>query len=220
MNRIILPLDNKSWDESLEIMKATTGKVWGYKLRRQILDHGMSVLSYAKKYGNIMVDFKLFDIPSAMTESLIAHINAGADITTIHCSSRYVPDEKVDASKIAGVTILTSMTDKDFAVTYNCNPENLQNKVSQMSMFADHKKYGYIVCSAKDLKGFSVLGVKKICPGIRPSWYQVDDDQNRTTTPKEAIDNGADLLVIGRPLLNDDYIVEAIERTNDEINGV
>ena len=50
--------------------------------------------------------------------------------------------------------------------------------------------------------------------------YQAQDDQKRTATPSEAIRDGAHLLVIGRPLLNADNMVEAIVRTNEEIAGV
>lgn len=59
---------------------------------------------------------------------------------------------------------------------------------------------------------------KKICPGIRPLWYQENDDQERTMTPKEAKEAGADLFVIGRPLLNSEDIIEAINKTNEELN--
>ena len=77
----------------------------------------------------------------------------------------------------------------------------------------------YLVCSAQDLKLIHALDIKKICPGIRPRWYLQDDDQERTATPAEAIKNGADLLVIGRPLLKSDDIVGAVQRTNAEIEA-
>ena len=68
-----------------------------------------------------------------------------------------------------------------------------------------------------DLESIQTLNIKKICPGIRPSWYREDDDQHRTATPAAAIRQGADLLVIGRPLLGADDIAGAVERTNAEI---
>ena len=77
--------------------------------------------------------------------------------------------------------------------------------------------YEYLVCSAQDLEPIRAVGIKKICPGIRPRWYLRDDDQARTATPAEAVKNGADLLVIGRPILKSDDLVGAVQRTNAEI---
>ena len=68
-SRIILPLDHTPYDRAIEIMKKTSGLVWGYKLRRSILEEGLGVIGEVKKYGHVMLDFKLYDIPSAMTES-------------------------------------------------------------------------------------------------------------------------------------------------------
>jgi orotidine-5'-phosphate decarboxylase len=64
------------------------------------------------------------------------------------------------------------------------------------------------------------VSIKKICPGIRPDWYSQVDDQTRIATPASAVRSGADLLVIGRPILTADDIVAAVERTNDEIDSV
>jgi len=79
------------------------------------------------------------------------------------------------------------------------------------------KNYGYVVCSPKEVESLNKYSMKKICPGIRPDWYQEKDDQKRTMTPKEAVKAGADLLVIGRPILRSDNIIEALRRTNNEM---
>lgn len=215
-NRIILPLDNLSVEESIEIMELTQGLVWGYKLRRQIVLEGIEFVSKAKKFGNIMLDFKLYDIPSAMTESLALHFLAGADISTIHCTSCFVPPS--NGTGIAGVTILTSFLQGDFEDTYN--QKDIDDLVERMTEKASLRKYEYLVCSPLSLPVIKHINIKKICPGIRPHWYSEDDDQLRVSSPKYAIQNGADLLVIGRPILNQpspEKIVESINKTNDEI---
>jgi orotidine-5'-phosphate decarboxylase len=61
--------------------------------------------------------------------------------------------------------------------------------------------------------------IKKICPGVRPLWYAAGDDQTRTATPADAIRDGADLLVIGRPILRAADMVAALEQTNAEIEA-
>lgn len=214
-SRIILPLDHVKWDQARDIMRRTEGLVWGYKIRRSVLDRGLTVLPDIKRHGRVMLDFKLYDIPSAMTESLTLHLTAGADITTVHCTSGYNPvDHGLKKDHIAGVTILTSMGQEDFRRYYR--GESPQRMVVQMAAEAV-SRYAYLVCSATDLESIQTLDIKKICPGIRPSWYRRDDDQQRTAAPAAAIRQGADLLVIGRPLLGADDIAGAIERTNAEI---
>ncbi len=214
-SRIILPLDHFQWTQAREIMRRTEGLVWGYKIRRSVLDRGLGILADIKCYGRVMLDFKLYDIPSAMTESLKLHMAAGADITTVHCTSGYDPlAHGLPKDRIAGVTILTSMGQEDFRRYYR--GASLQQMVAQMAAEAV-SRYDYLVCSAMDLESIRTLDIKKICPGIRPSWYRQGDDQTRTATPAVAIGQGADLLVIGRPLLGADDIAVAIARTNAEI---
>jgi orotidine-5'-phosphate decarboxylase len=215
-SRIILPLDHVTWDQAREVMIRTKGQVWGYKIRRSILEHGLNILTEIKDYGRVMLDFKLYDIPSAMTESLSLHIAAGADITTVHCTSGYdPPTQGLTRDRIAGVTILTSMGHKEFKRYYK--GENLFQMVTRMAADAV-SRYEYLVCSAVDLQRIRNLAIKKICPGIRPLWYHQADDQERTATPAQAVANGADLLVIGRPILEAADIAEAVQRTNEEIS--
>ena len=214
-SKIILPLDNVPWEDAHRIMHQTKGLVWGYKIRRSVLERGLQVIGDIKIYGNVMLDFKLYDIPSAMTESLRLHLDAGADITTVHCTSGYKPEsEGLSRKHIAGVTILTSMDQDDYDRYYR--EGSLLKMVERMAQDAV-SCYEYLVCSAQDLRRIQDLGIKKICPGIRPSWYLQDDDQERTATPAQAIHNGADLLVIGRPILQSKDLVGAVHRTNAEI---
>lgn len=214
-NRIILPLDHIAWDRAHAIMRRTEGLVWGYKIRRSVLENGLKIVAEIKHYGRVMLDFKLFDIPSAMTESLKLHMASGVDITTVHCTSGYEPEAHgLARERIAGVTILTSMDQREFGRYYK--GRTLRQMVEKMASDAV-SRYAYLVCSAADLARIRRLNLKKICPGIRPGWYRQADDQERTATPAEAIKNGADLLVIGRPLLAADDIAAAVRRTNDEI---
>ncbi len=216
MNRIILPLDNKPWKEAKEIIEMTSGLVWGYKLRRTILENGIGSINQTKKYGNVMVDFKLYDIPSAMDEAVRLFADAGADIITVHCTSGWKP---MQHSKIAGVTILTSMDYHQFRRYYKGHYkfQSVGPMVELMAHDADSYGYGYIVCSPQEVELLKHISCKKICPGIRPEWYSREDDQKRTATPRQAIEDGADLLVIGRPILNDNNMIEAIQKTNKEI---
>lgn len=214
-SRIILPLDNLPWNQARDIITRTSGRVWGYKIRRAVLDRGLGVLADIRPYGRVMLDFKLYDIPSAMTESLRQHLSAGADITTVHCTAGYDPAaEGLSGDKLAGVTVLTSIGPEHFSRYYR--GASIAAMVAGMAREAAGR-YGYLVCSARELRGIDDIPIKKICPGIRPAWYTRGDDQQRTATPADAIRAGAHLLVIGRPLLEAEDIRDALARTNQEI---
>ena len=217
-NRIILALDNIDTYDAIQIMKKTTGLVWGYKIRKAVLNHGLSVVSTVKEYGNCMVDFKHYDIPMAMDECVRREIDAGADITTVHMSADWKPSFDI-CQNIAGVTILTSMKTNSYKKYYQ---DSIGNTVKKMSEEAMRKNYGYIVCSALDLdhiKDDKKTTICKIIPGIRPEWSIVDrDDQDRIVTPNEAIKKGAHYLVMGRPIIQATNMIDALKRTNDEIS--
>jgi len=214
-SRIILPLDNLPWNQARDIITRTSGRVWGYKIRRAVLDRGLGVLADIRPYGRVMLDFKLYDIPSAMTESLRQHLSAGADITTVHCTAGYDPAaEGLSGDNLAGVTVLTSIGPEHFSRYYR--GASIAAMVAGMAREAAGR-YGYLVCSARELRGIDNIPIKKICPGIRPAWYTRGDDQQRTATPADAIRAGAHLLVIGRPLLEAEDIRDALARTNQEI---
>jgi len=218
MSRIILPLDGMTKKSAMELACSVRGLVWGFKVNDLLCDSeaGPGIISELKPYGNVMADPKLFDIPNTMENSLNKLIKAGADIITVHCTAGYSPDPDgvIDASKLAGVTVLTSWTDGQCMRMYG---DCLEDQVYGFAVNSQKHGYGYIVCAGPDLDALKSISVKKICPGIRPLWYQEKDDQVRTMTPADAVKAGADLLVIGRPILRASNPAEAIHRTSEEI---
>ena len=166
-SKIILPLDHLPWEQAQQVIQKTTGLVWGYKIRRSVLDQGLSVIKEIKTYGRVMLDFKLYDIPSAMTESLKQHFQAGADISTVHCTACFSPSaENMAGDRIAGVTILTSMGTDEFKRHYR--GPGITAMVKQMAHDAS-EHFGYLVCSPQELPQIQSVPIKKICPGIRPA---------------------------------------------------
>jgi orotidine-5'-phosphate decarboxylase len=211
--RIILPLDGKNYLDSKQIINNTRDLVWGYKIRRQVFDIGTEFL---RLHENMMLDFKFYDIPSAMEEAVGLAVIDGAKIITVHCAADFCPTDPRLAKHIAGVTVLTSVK-KTPSYQKITNDELVEYYSLEV---VDRYGYGYIVSSAKELLPSLVnCKAKKITPGIRPDWYQKEDDQGRTATPYYAILDGADYLVIVRPILGDKDIRGAIERTNDEIQS-
>jgi orotidine-5'-phosphate decarboxylase len=217
--KIIIPLDGMAEDIALQLIeeihdKLPSDTIWGFKVNDLLLDCGLQIIKDIKSAGfKIMADPKLYDIPNTMTNSVNKLVEAGADIITVHCSTYYMPEESFE-KYIAGVTVLTSFSENKILKIYGKRTENL---LYTFTNFCNSFKYNYMVCSPKDISSLPPTACKLICPGIRPNWYQKKDDQKRTMTPKEAVKAGADLLVIGRPILNAKDIIEAIKKTNEEI---
>jgi len=203
MKRIIVALDYIDLKKSLSYIKKVSSLIWGVKIRGLVLKHSLKIIEEFKQYTNVMLDFKLYDIESAMDESIRMHIEAGVDLTTIHCSSMFIPDISYKKN-IIGVTVLTSIN--KFNIPY------------ETILFANNNYKG-IVCSPRDLLKINIPNdnLLKLCPGIRPIFYNNIDDQNRTSTPKHAIDNGADLIIIGRPIIFSNDMVKTTELINDDI---
>lgn len=193
MKRIIVALDGMNFEQSLEFISPMRDKIWGIKIQHPLLEQ----LELYKKYGyNVFVDLKLHDIPSTVQRVIEWTIERGADMITIHYENGENCFEQINHLKdhidILVVSHLTSLKRDDL-------------KQATAYTFLTHKKccdgFGAIL-SPMDLPLFNEFDldhkIKRVCPGIRLK--DMNDDQVRTAFPSEAIKNGADYLVIGRPL--------------------
>jgi orotidine-5'-phosphate decarboxylase len=99
--------------------------------------------------------------------------------------------------------------------------QGIINDVLLYSHFANEAKIDGIVCASKEVKYAKSLfpNLKCVTPGIRPAWYDKPDDQVRVSTPHEAILNGSDYLVIGRPITESPNPLEATLRTLKEMES-
>ena len=123
-----------------------------------------------------------------------------------------------DKTKILGVSILTSLDSKQTKKYYFNN--NIENIVENFAEEAIKNNLDGVVCSPKEIKIIKKKTLDKILiitPGIRPTKYK-EDDQKRTMTPEEAIDMGADFLVIGRPITQSDSPLESLKTINAKID--
>ena len=122
------------------------------------------------------------------------------------------------STKILGVSILTSMDDKQTRKYYNEN--NISILVKKFAKAA--KKHGLdgVVCSPKEIK-FIRKAVGKnfiiVTPGIRIKTKTKNDDQKRVETPEQAIKMGADYLVIGRPITSSNNPLKVLQKINKNL---
>ena len=170
------------------------------------------IYSAADKGFDIFLDLKLHDIPNTVKKSIEGLSTLPIQMLTIHTSGgkemMMAAMEAVSetAIKIIGVTALTSLNDTDTNKIYQ---RTASDHVNAMLSLAEESNIDGVVCSPHELelvtKRKSLLS---ITPGIRLK--NLYDDQKRVMTPKEAIDLGADYLVIGRPITSSDNISKTL----------
>ena len=171
------------------------------------------IYSAADKNFDIFLDLKLHDIPNTVKKSIEGISVLPISMLTIHTSGGVemmrAAMEAVSGTKIKviGVTTLTSLNDNDANDIFK---RTTFDQVKKMIDLAELAGIDGVVCSPHELelvnKRKSLLS---ITPGIRIK--SIDDDQKRVMTPKEAIDLGADYLVIGRPITASDNIGKSLE---------
>ena len=170
------------------------------------------VHSAADKGFDIFLDLKLHDIPNTVKKSIEGLSILPIQMLTIHTSGgRLMMESAMEAVKgtdikVFGVTALTSLSDTDTNQIYQ---RTAADQVNAMLDIAEEAKIDGVVCSPHELDLVTARrSLLSITPGIRLS--DSNDDQTRVMTPKQAIDLGANYLVIGRPITGADDISEAL----------
>jgi orotidine-5'-phosphate decarboxylase len=152
----------------------------------------------------VFLDLKLHDIPATVAGAARAVARLRPDILTVHAAGG--PEmirAAIDAAPapiIAAVTVLTSLGPE--ALERLGMPGPLTDSVRRLAALAADAGARALVCSPQEVAAVRAEvgpGIVLITPGVRPAGSQ-SDDQARVATPEEALRNGADLLVIGRPI--------------------
>ena len=201
---IITAIDNSDFGKASMIIDNLDPKKCMIKIGSVAFNSsGHKLIDYAAEKGfNVFLDLKLHDIPNTVKKSIEGLTSLPISMLTIHTSGgkdmMLAAMEAVSNTKIKvfGVTALTSLSDEDTKNIYN---RTISEQVNAMLDLAVSSKIDGVVCSPLELE---LVKRKKnllsITPGIRPQ--KINDDQKRVMTPKEAINLGADYLVIGRPI--------------------
>lgn len=226
MKNIIVALDDMTVGEAFDLTDKIKDYIWGVKLNDLIDKEGVDIITEFKNIGiNVFADPKLKDIPNTVRNRIKHYEYAGADMVTVMADGgigmMLTAKQPVRNCKIIGVTVLTSLTEEDCITIYGVG---VKGAITRLSSDIKISGLSGIVCSPKDLPIISdpyYNGLIKITPGVRPEWYiNNGDDQRRTSTPRFAIENGADYLVIGRPITQAINPVHAARKTYEEINSI
>lgn len=205
---IILAVDTSDFDTALAWIENTQESVAVYKLGLEFyLNFGSDGVSkIIKETGaEIFLDLKLHDIPHTVAGAAkaIAHlspkfltVHAGGGRAMVKAAAESAPDVAITA-----VTVLTSLSEEDLFEIGFANPA-LESAVALAKM-AISSGAKAIVCSPLETSAIrSAIGADPIIitPGVRPLSEVGSDDQRRTMTPSDAIAQGANYVVIGRPI--------------------
>lgn len=151
----------------------------------------------------VFLDLKLHDIPNTVAGAARAVAGLAPSILTVHASgSSAMIKAAVDAlpqTHIAAVTVLTSLTDDDLQ---KLNWKSSRDQAGDLATIAVAAGARALVCSPQEVAEMRRLvgaEIRLITPGVRPAGASLDD-QSRVATPQQALHDGADLLVIGRPI--------------------
>lgn len=218
-NPICVALDTPDIDRAVQIVEQVKDSVGMIKVGMEFFyASGSDGYSAAAALGvPVFLDLKLHDIPNTVASGLtslmqlnprpaIVNIHAGAGPQTMRAAVAAMDKLETKRPKLIGLTVLTSLDDNDLAqVGYSKEMSTLEHALNQAQLVMDCGLDG-VVCSARD-----VAKIKQACgnefltivPGIRPQNSDVQD-QKRIATPKSARDDGADILVIGRPITQAD----------------
>ena len=180
--------------------------------------------------AGIFLDLKLHDIPATVRRAMESIADLGVNLTTVHCgeTSEMLKAAVAGSSEktgVLGVTVLTSVSAFDIkkAGFENQYYADITKLVLKRAETAKDAGCAGVVCSGLEVKMIKKAFEKEflaVTPGIRPSWsVKGKDDQQRVTTPADAIKNGSDYLVIGRPIRDAKDPVSAAVMTAEEIES-
>jgi len=222
--RLIFALDVSSKEEAERWLDRLGDQVTFYKVGLQLfLAGGFPVIEMIRARGHqVMVDLKFFDIPETVALAVRELKNKGATFITVHGNDpilRAAVREREDA-RILAVTVLTSFDESDL------REMGLTGTIEDL-VYLRARKALDLGCDGIVSSGLEVARLREglgdqlliVTPGIRPGANDVvrEDDQKRVAAADQAIRNGADYLVVGRPIRDAKDPVAVVKQLQEQI---
>ena len=221
--RIIFALDVPTPEEAKQLVRKLDGDIKFFKVGLELFLAGWwDIVDFIIDRGNkVMLDLKFFDIPETVHLAIQQVKNRGVSLTTIHGNDAIIRAAVSDRGnvKVLAVTVLTSFDESDM------RQMGMTGSVEDLVLIRAKKALALgcdgVVSSALEAKPLRAdLGndFLVVTPGIRPeSSVPGEDDQKRIATARNAIINGADHVVIGRPIRTAADPISTIKKLQDEI---
>lgn len=226
-NPIIVALDYPNAELALAFVDQLEPGRCQLKVGKELFTRsGPSIIEALTKRGfKVFLDLKFHDIPNTTAQAVLAAADSGAWMVNVHaCGGRPMMEESLKRLRGAGhdtlliaVTVLTSMNEQQLRETgINATPAE---QVMHLASLTEQSGLDGVVCSAQEammLREALPRSFQLVTPGIRPSFAE-KGDQQRIVTPKQALIDGSDYLVIGRPITQADDPMQALQLIEAEI---
>ena len=211
VDRLVFPLDAPNGEEAHALAAEVATDIGVFKIGLELfVAEGPAVLSVGRTHDRpIFLDLKLHDIPETVERAVAAAATLGVRYLTVHASAgpdalrraaRRAEKESGGRLTLLGITVLTSMDDGDLRAIGV--PQRPAEQVARLAKMAQAEGIQGFVCSPLEVAALrATVGptATLVVPGVRPSGAAAGD-QKRIATPYAAIADGADLLVVGRPI--------------------
>lgn len=210
---VIVALDYGSAAPALELVARLSPGLCRLKIGKELFTRaGPALVETLQKQGfEVFLDLKFHDIPNTVQGAVRSALAIGADMMTFHASGGptmlRAAREAVDQANrsdviLVAVTVLTHLDEKEWNTTFG-GERGLEETVLSLARTARASGMTGVVASARELPAIKRAlgaGCVVVTPGIRlPGAGK--DDQTRVVTPEQAIRDGADYLVVGRPIV-------------------
>lgn len=224
--RLIMALDLPSVPEAQALVEELGDSVIFYKVGMELFMSGdyFGFIEWLKQRGKkVFVDLKFFDVPETVGRAIKALSLKGVDLATIHGNDAIMQAAAKNKGdlKVLAVTALTSLDRGDLDdLGFQCDVKDL--------VLSRAKRALQIGCDGIVSSGLEVGMLRAeldrrllvITPGIRPVENRVDDDQKRVVSVEQAFENGADYIVVGRPIRDAADRKAMAEKVQQQIQAV
>ena len=219
--KIIVAIDAYDYEDAVALLDQLNPELCKVKVGSVVFNAlGKDFLRLVDQRGfKIFLDLKLHDIPNTVHETILGFADCNIELLTIHLSggkkmiNAALSAAEIIKTKVIGVSVLTSLNDEDTSALFH---STTREQVGRLFKLANETGIDGIVCSPLELDlAVNILSPEmlKITPGIRD--ISVTDDQSRTMTANEAINQGASYIVIGRPISKALNVSEALRYFNE-----
>ncbi|SME94271.1 orotidine-5'-phosphate decarboxylase [Tistlia consotensis] len=229
--RIFVALDTQELERAGQLVATLRGSVGGFKVGKELFTaQGPDGVRAAVGGEPLFLDLKFHDIPNTVAGALRAAMHLRPRVVNVHASGgpamlkaaveavrEASEDLECERPWLIAVTVLTSLDDADLAAVGQEGPT--ESQVLRLARLAQDCGLDGVVCSPREivpLRAACGADFRLVVPGIRPAW-SASGDQKRVMTPARAIEAGADLLVIGRPITGAEDPAAAARRIAGEL---
>ena len=204
--RLIFAMDVPDVDRARQLVGQLGDAVQFYKIGLELLMSGgyFELIDWlAEQDKRIFVDLKFFDVPATVGRAVARLRNRGVTFATVH-GNQSIMEAAAAAKgdvKILAVTVLTSLDRGDLDdLGFQCDVGDLVLSRARRALEAGCDGVVSSGLEAKRLREFIDHRLLVVTPGIRPVENRPSDDQKRVVTVEKAFSNGADYIVVGRPI--------------------